>query len=88
LQTTVMGVGNYSVLINIVKYLSVQSINAFQQLSVVWHRFLGVDRSPAKYMELSRTIKRPMQNSISSALIRLPKEKEVRVSDPQADTIY
>jgi hypothetical protein len=42
-RTTVIGVGNYSVLINIVKHLSTRSINAFQALSTAWHRFLGVD---------------------------------------------
>jgi hypothetical protein len=32
-RTTVIGVGNYSVLINIVKHLSTRSIDAFQALS-------------------------------------------------------
>jgi hypothetical protein len=32
-RTTVIGVGNYSVLINIVKHLSTRSINAFWALS-------------------------------------------------------
>jgi hypothetical protein len=43
-RTTVMGVGNYSVLIDIVKHLSVRSIEAFQPLSAMWHCFLGLDR--------------------------------------------
>jgi hypothetical protein len=34
LRTTAIGVGNYSVLIDIVKYLSVRSIDAFWLLSV------------------------------------------------------
>ena len=33
-RTTAMGVGNYSVPIDIVKHLSVRSIDAFRQLSV------------------------------------------------------
>ena len=41
-RTTVMGVGNYSVPIDIVKHLSVRSIKAFQPLSIMWHRFLGL----------------------------------------------
>jgi hypothetical protein len=36
-RTTVIGVGNYSVLINIVKHLSVRLINAFRPLSTLWH---------------------------------------------------
>jgi superfamily II DNA helicase RecQ len=86
-RTTAMGVGNYSVPIDIVKHLSVRSIDAFRQLSVAWHRFLGVDGSATKYVEPSRTTKRPMRNS-TSALVRLPKEKEVRVLDPRADAIH
>jgi hypothetical protein len=43
-RTTVMGVGNYSVPIDIVKHLSVRLIEAFQLLSAMWHRFLGLDK--------------------------------------------
>ena len=46
-RTTVIGVGNYSVLINIVKHLSVRLIKAFRPLSAMWHRFLGLDRKQA-----------------------------------------
>ncbi|KAJ4329600.1 hypothetical protein N0V87_010726, partial [Didymella glomerata] len=42
-RTTLMGVGNYSVPIDIVKHLSVRSIEAFRPLSAMWHRFLGLD---------------------------------------------
>jgi len=42
-RTTVMGVGNYSVPIDIVKHLSVRSIEAFRPLSTMWHRFLGLE---------------------------------------------
>jgi hypothetical protein len=38
-----MSVGNYSVSINIVKYLSARLIDAFRGLSIAWQRFLGVD---------------------------------------------
>ena len=34
-QTTAMGVGNYSMPINIVKYLSIRLIKAFQPLSTL-----------------------------------------------------
>jgi hypothetical protein len=42
-RTTSMGISNYAVLIDIVKYLSVRSIDAFRLLSILWYRFLGVD---------------------------------------------
>jgi hypothetical protein len=42
-RTTAMGVGNYSVPIDIVKHLSVRSIEAFRLLSTLWHRFLGLE---------------------------------------------
>ena len=41
-RTTALGVGNYSVPIDIVKHLSVRSIEAFRPLSTLWHRFLGL----------------------------------------------
>jgi superfamily II DNA helicase RecQ len=87
-RTTAMGVGNYSVPMDIVKHLSVRSIDAFRPLSVAWHRFLGVDGSAAKPVEPSRTTKRRISNSTSSALVGLPKEKEVRFADPRADAIH
>ena len=80
-RTTAIGVGNYSVLMDIVKHLSVQSINAFQLLSVAWHCFLGVDRSAAKPIEPSRTTKQQISNSTLSALVGLLKEKEVQFAD-------
>ena len=46
-RTTVIGVGNYSVPIDIVKHLSVRSIEAFRPLSAMWHRFLGLDGKQA-----------------------------------------
>ncbi|KZM28551.1 ATP binding [Ascochyta rabiei] len=88
LRITAIGVGNYSVLMDIVKHLSVRSINAFRPLSAAWHRFLGVDGSAAKPVEPSRTTKRRISNSTSLALVRLPKEKEVQFADLRADAIH
>jgi superfamily II DNA helicase RecQ len=42
-RTTGIGVSTYSVPIDIVKHLSVRSIEAFRPLSTMWHRFLGMD---------------------------------------------
>ena len=42
-RTTTIGVSNYSVPMDIVKHLSVRSIEAFRPLSTMWHRFLGLD---------------------------------------------
>ena len=50
-RTTVIGVGNYSVPIDIVKHLSVRSIEAFRPLSAMWHRFLGLDGKQAAPQE-------------------------------------
>ena len=83
-----MGVGNYSVPIDIVKHLSVQSIDAFRPLSVAWHCFLGVDGSAAKPVEPSRTTKRQISNSTLLALVGLLKEKEVQFADLRADAIH
>ncbi|KAL1640171.1 hypothetical protein SLS61_010262, partial [Didymella pomorum] len=86
-RTTAIGVGNYSVLMDIVKHLSVRLIDAFWALSMAWHGFLGVDESAAKYAGPSRTAKRLMSISMSSGLAKPLKEKEVRVADPQAEAI-
>jgi hypothetical protein len=87
LQTTAIGVSNYSVLINIVKHLSVQSIDAFQTLSIAWHRFLGVDRQTNEAVEPSSRNKRQMQESMLG-LVGLPKEKTVHKEDPRAKTVH
>ncbi|UPX19129.1 uncharacterized protein EKO05_0009401 [Ascochyta rabiei] len=71
-RTTAMGVGNYSVPIDIVKHLSVRSINAFRPLSAAWHKFLGVDGTGEASM---------------SGLALLPRDKEVRVEDLRKDKI-
>jgi hypothetical protein len=73
--------------INIVKHLSVQSIDAFQALSIAWHRFLGVDRQTNKAVEPSSRNKRRMQESMSG-LAGLPKEKTVYKEDLQAKTVH
>jgi hypothetical protein len=86
-RTTAIGVGHYSVLINIVKHLSVRSIDAFQALSTAWHCFLGVDGHADKPAELGNRRKRQMQES-ASGLIVLPKEKSVQVEDPQAKAVH
>ncbi|KAF9729764.1 hypothetical protein PMIN01_12628 [Paraphaeosphaeria minitans] len=42
-RTTKIGLANYSVPIDIVKHLSMRSIETFRPLSRRWHEFLGVD---------------------------------------------
>jgi superfamily II DNA helicase RecQ len=86
-RTTAMGVGNYSVPIDIVKHLSVRSIDAFRALSTAWHRFLGVDGQADEPAELGSRRKRRMQES-ASGLVVLPKEKSVRVEDPRAEAVH
>ena len=50
-RTTTIGVSNYSVPIDIVKHLSVRSIEAFRPLSTMWHCFLGLDRKQGVQQE-------------------------------------
>lgn len=80
-RTIAIGVGDYSMPIDIVKHLIGRSIDAFLTLSVAWHKFLGVDGTG----EVCRTAvassmlrKRPMRASMSG-LALLPRDKEVRV---------
>jgi superfamily II DNA helicase RecQ len=86
-RTTIMGVGNYSVSIDIVKHLSTRSIDAFRALSTAWHRFLGVDGQAAEHDELTPRRKRPMRESMSG-LAMLPKEKAVQVEDRRATAVH
>jgi hypothetical protein len=58
-RTTSMGIGNYAVLIDIVKHLSVRLINAFRPLSMLWHRFLGVDGKAGGRRQEERAEERP-----------------------------
>jgi superfamily II DNA helicase RecQ len=85
-RSTVMGVGNYSVSIDIVKHLSTRSIDAFRALSTAWHRFLGVDGQAEAAEEGRRGRKRRMRESISELAI-LPKEKAVQVEDARAGAV-
>jgi hypothetical protein len=85
-RTTVMGVGHYSVSIDIVKHLSTRSIDAFRALSTAWHRFLGVDGQANAPEERRLPRKRLMRESISTLPI-LPKEKAVRVEDARAAAV-
>lgn len=41
-RTTKMGLGNYSVSVDIVKHLSIRSMETFRPLSELWHKFLGL----------------------------------------------
>ncbi|KAF2832757.1 hypothetical protein CC86DRAFT_267823, partial [Ophiobolus disseminans] len=86
-RSTVMGVGNYSVSIDIVKHLSTRSIDAFRALSTAWHRFLGVDGQTAEYEEPTLRRKRLMRESMSELAI-LPKEKAVQVEDVRATAVH
>jgi hypothetical protein len=82
-----MGVGNYSIPIDIVKHLSVRSIDAFRALSTAWHRFLGVDGRVDEPVEPSSRNKRRMRESMLG-LTMFPKEKAVQVEDPRAEAVY
>jgi hypothetical protein len=91
-RTTAMGVGNYSVPNDIVKHLSVRSIDAFRPLSMAWHRFLGVDgRSETRQVAVVSRVhgarKRVLEESTSGSAATLPQEKQVRVEDPRRDGI-
>jgi hypothetical protein len=86
-RTTVMGVGNYSVPIDIVKHLSTRSIDAFRALSTAWHRFLGVDGQTEDPEEPNARRKRRMRESMSGLLV-LPKEKAVQVEDTRAAAVH
>jgi hypothetical protein len=92
LRLTVMGIGNYSVLMDIVKHLSVCSMDLFRPLSMAWHRFLGVDgRSKVRQVAVvSRghgARKRVLEESTSRLVAMLPQEKEARVEDLCKDSI-
>jgi superfamily II DNA helicase RecQ len=88
-RTTRMGVGNYAVPIDIVKHLSVRSIEAFRPLSMLWHQFLGVDgklrregeeERPAQIGEDRRQEirKRPLEDcGIGTTLQRREKEQRI-----------
>ena len=92
-RTTSMGVGNYAVPIDIVKHLSVRSIDAFRPLSMLWHRFLGVDgeaggrRQEERAEERLDTRKRRLGDSGFETALR-PIDREVRVGTTRERDIY
>lgn len=88
-RTTVIGVGNYSVPIDIVKHLSVRSIEAFRPLSAAWHRFLGIDGMAEVRREAiaSSALRKRLIEASMSGMALLPKQKEVRVENPREDKI-
>ena len=86
-RTTAMGVGNYSVPMDIVKHLSVRSIDAFRPLSVAWHKFLGVDGQANGPEEPTLRRKRALRESMS-ALAIMPKEKAVQIEDARATAVH
>jgi superfamily II DNA helicase RecQ len=56
-RTTKMGIGNYSVPVDIIKHLSIRSMETFRPLSELWHRFLGlasIQQEEEKRVESSR----------------------------------
>ena len=88
-RSTAIGVGNYSVPIDIVKHLSVRSIEAFRPLSEHWHRFLGLastrkDRDgPVKGEDISveRAVRKherdsDAQEELELGLVRAPRQVE------------
>ena len=52
-RTTKIGVGNYSVPVDIVKHLSIRSMETFRPLSELWHVFLGLASSQAGEQKLA-----------------------------------
>lgn len=89
-RTTAMGVGNYSVPIDIVKHLSARSMEAFRVLSTAWHRFLGVDGSrPTAGTEDAggRVARKRVQRPSTTELALLPREKSGRVEDRRAEAL-
>jgi hypothetical protein len=94
-RTTAIGVGNYSVPIDIVKHLNVRSMDAFRPLSMAWHRFLGVvgkgkaDKgvdASVSTASASTARKRVLRNSIAEMAV-LPRGKERRVEDVREEEI-
>ena len=96
-RTTAMGVGNYSVPIDIVKHLSIRSIDAFRPLSTLWHRFLGLDGGKQGQEELWEDIRneggvRKRQernwgdgNRDDGLVVR---QKETQAGDEKREAIY
>jgi hypothetical protein len=92
-RTTSIGIGNYAVPIDIVKHLSVRSIDAFRPLSMLWHRFLGVDEEARERQQEERVEERPnttkrrlRDRSFKTAL--RPRDREVRIDTTRESDIY
>ena len=90
-RITAMGVGNYSVPMDIVKNLSVRSMDASRPLSMAWRKLLGVDgtseaRQTAVMSKVHGAKKRPLRDGIYGLALP-PRNKEVRVEDPREDSI-
>ncbi|KAJ9633673.1 hypothetical protein H2199_009285 [Coniosporium tulheliwenetii] len=51
-RTTVIGTGHYGVPVDIIKHLSVRSLETFRPLSELWHRFLGLASGQEKMKEV------------------------------------
>jgi hypothetical protein len=86
-RTTAMGVSNYGVPVDIIKYLSTRSIDAFRALSTAWHRFLGVDGQQSEVVKADSRQKRRIGESVAG-IVELPKAKAVQVGDRRAAAVY
>jgi hypothetical protein len=91
-RTTAIGIRNYSILVDIIKHLSMRLIDAFQPLSMAWHRFLGVNsRSKARQVAVvgrgHGARKRVLEESTSRSAATLLYKKEVQVEDQHKDRI-
>lgn len=80
-RTTQMGVGNYSVPIDIIKHLSVRSIETFRPLSEMWHNFLGLNGTE-KQVEIrpdsTATTKRAHDTTDTRTELLTPQRKKLR----------
>jgi superfamily II DNA helicase RecQ len=78
--------------IDIVKHLSIRSIDAFRPLSMLWHRFLGVDeearerRQEERVEERPNIIKRRLRDRSFEIALR-PRDREVRVDTTRESDI-
>jgi hypothetical protein len=95
-RTTAMGVGNYSVPIDIIKHLSIRSIEAFRPLSTLWHRFLGLEENECAQGEkwtggsgLSGTRKRQERSEKDDGRYRklVLRERDGRVKGDRAEAV-
>lgn len=84
-RTTKMGVSNYSVPLDIVKHLSVRSIETFRPLSERWHVFLGLhdcEKQTDSTVSSVVTTKKRQHDSDDRTGFELlkPQRKQVRLS--------